>query len=100
MGVTVLQSQKRSASLHPAHSESVLQTGISPLDSDYGAGALGLDLVDGKVAATNSMPTGVPNLGCNKMRHFIQENSFQTGETASSGNQKFSPPRQRGGPLM
>lgn len=80
MGVIVPKSQKGSASLDPAHSESVLQTGIGPLNSDHDTGALGLDLVDQKMSAINPMPTGVPNLECSKRRDFIQVNILQSGK--------------------
>lgn len=98
--MTVLESQKGSASLHPAHRESVLQKGISPLDSDHSASAQGLDLIDGKVAATNSMPTGPQSGMQQKKRLYSGEQFANWGNTASGRNQKFLPLRQKGGSLI
>ena len=56
--MVVPESQKGSASLNPAGSGSVLQAGIGPLDSDRGAGAWCLDLVNKNVTPTNSTQTG------------------------------------------
>lgn len=96
MGVIVPKSQKGSVSLDPAHSESVLQTGIGPLDSDHDIGALGFDLVDQKMSAINSLPTGVPNLGCSKRRDFIQVNILQSGKHSLWRKLKVCSPKTKG----
>lgn len=74
--MTVLESQKGSASLHPAHSESVLQTGIGPLDSDHSPLTLSMEWWLPPIQCQQD-----PSLGCNKRRDFIQANTLQTGET-------------------